>query len=40
MSNKAAPKKVTIEPKVINFVITGPTFFISLILRLIRLQKE
>ncbi len=25
----AAPKKVTIEPTVINLVITGPTFFIS-----------
>ena len=26
----AAPKKVTITPTVISFVIMGPTFFISL----------
>ena len=29
----AAPKKVTNEPRVISFVITGPTFFISLIFK-------
>ena len=29
----AAPKKVTNEPRVISLVITGPTFFISLIFK-------
>ena len=28
-AKKPAPKKVTADPRVINFVITGPTFFIS-----------
>ena len=29
----AAPKKVTADPKVISFVITGPTFFISFLFK-------
>ena len=29
----AAPKKVIADPMVISFVITGPTFFISLLFR-------